>query len=243
MNHHVGQTTERNTALGYVNKVLQLKYSFPFPQNLVRVTHMLGHYASTRYILQLAGIPNILETELRVPPIRSSLKFADDAKLRFRTPPAGTHRMAVCYEAAKRLSKYQYAFFCPDIEQFTILPGIRKAVVSDPAKYHIGAEYLTGTKDATFNDTQFENFIGRLGTFIYIVATKSTLAHSPHFAVSRIESAPDYSVTWRNILNQIARARELVSFQQLTMEDITEAAKEASDSFSRIFSEETSVPN
>jgi hypothetical protein len=26
MNHHVGQTTERNTALGYVNKVLQLKY-------------------------------------------------------------------------------------------------------------------------------------------------------------------------------------------------------------------------
>jgi hypothetical protein len=180
---------------------------------------------------------------MRVPPIRSSIIFADDAKLRFRTPPAGTQRMAVCYEAAKRLSKYQYAFFCPDIEQFSVLPAIRRNIMADPAKFHIGAEYLTGTKDATFSDNQFENFIGSLGTFIYIVATKSTLAQSPHFSISRIESAPDYSVTWRNILNQIERARELVSSQQLTMQEITDTAKEASNAFSRVFSDETVAPN
>jgi hypothetical protein len=123
MNHHVGQTADRNTAAGYVQKVLLLNYGTPFPTHLVHAVHMLGHYASTRFVLSRAGIPNILKTESRAGSDVYEIRFADDAKLRFNAPPAGTHRLAVCYEAARRLSKYQFAHFCPDISDFTVLPS------------------------------------------------------------------------------------------------------------------------
>jgi hypothetical protein len=71
---------------------------------------MLGHYTSTRYVLSKAGIPNILPTLPRATDVIHDLRFADDARLRFNASPAGTHRLAVCYEAAKRPSKYQYAY-------------------------------------------------------------------------------------------------------------------------------------
>jgi hypothetical protein len=108
MNHHVGQTGDRNIAAGYVQKVLLLKYGSPLPTNIVQATHTLGHYASTRFILTQAGIKNILTTEARLPDCKYEVRFAD-AKLRFNGPPAGTHRLAVCHEAARRLSRFQFA--------------------------------------------------------------------------------------------------------------------------------------
>jgi hypothetical protein len=155
MNHHVGQTADRNTASGYVQKVLTMKYSTPLPANIVKATHMLGHYASTRFILERAGIPNILPTEARLTRDVYEIRFADDAKLRFNTPPAGTHRLAICYEAARRLSKYQFAHFCPDISDFTVLPSWKQAIMSNPAIYHVGALYLTGQKEQNFTDNIF----------------------------------------------------------------------------------------
>jgi hypothetical protein len=122
MDHHVGQRGDRNTAAGYVQKVLLLKFGAPLPSNIVQVAHMLGHYASTRFILNRAGIPNILDTDSRVGPDVYDIRFADNAKLRFNAPPAGTHRLAVCPEAARRLPKYQFSHFCPNISDFTVLP-------------------------------------------------------------------------------------------------------------------------
>jgi hypothetical protein len=78
--------------------------------------------------------------------------------------------------------------------------------------------YLTGTKNAAYSDSIFDNFIGRLGTFIQVISGKSTLANSPHFAPAKVESALDYDPTWRNILMQVNRAREAVNAQQVTME-------------------------
>jgi hypothetical protein len=101
MNHHVGQTGERNVAAGYVQKVLTLKFGALLPQGIVQATHMLGHYTSTRYVLEVAGIPNILPAFPRATNVIYELKFSDDARLRFNAPPAGTHRMAVCFEAAR----------------------------------------------------------------------------------------------------------------------------------------------
>lgn len=241
MNHHVGQTGDRNTAAGYVQKVLTLKYGNPLPSGMVQAAHMLGHYASTRFILRQAGIPNILETESRVGPDAYELRFADDAKLRFQAPPAGTHRMAVCHEAARRLAKYQFSFFCPDLNDFSVLPGWKSRVMENPAIFHIGALYLTGRKDNDFTDNIFENFIGRLGAFVQVMAPKSTLCASPHFSVSKVESAPDYDTTWRNVLTQIHRTREQVSAQQLTIDDIAEAAKEAARALSDAFSQATTA--
>jgi hypothetical protein len=103
------------------------------PANMVHAVHMLGHYASTRFILTKAGVPNILSTEARVEGVPNELRFADDAKLRFQESPAGTHRMAVCYEAAKRLSKYQFAHFCPQVSDFTVLPGRLQSPPCAPA--------------------------------------------------------------------------------------------------------------
>jgi hypothetical protein len=243
MNHHVGQTGDRNTAAGYVQKVLLLKFGSPLPSNIVQAVHMLGHYASTRFILERAGIPHILSTESRIQGDVYEIRFADDAKLRFSAPPAGTHRLAVCYEAARRLSKYQFSHGCPDIADFTVLPGWKSAIMTNPALFHVGALYLTGNKDNSFSDNIFDNFVGRLGTFIQIMAPKSTLCESPHFAPSRIESAPDYDVTWRNVLTQIHITREAVSAQQLSVEDVSEAAKEAARILGAAFSETVvSVP-
>jgi hypothetical protein len=90
---------------------------------------MLGHYTSTRYVLEVAGIPNILPTFPRATNVTYELKFSDDARLRFNAPPAGTHRMAVCFEAARRLSKYQYAHYCPGLSDFSVLPKWRNYVV------------------------------------------------------------------------------------------------------------------
>jgi hypothetical protein len=146
MNHHVGQSPERNTAVGYVQKVLSLKYDIPLPP-IVKLAHMLGHYASTRYILSIADIANILGTGPRMVEDVYEIHFADDAKLRFNTPPAGTHRLAVCCEAARRLCKYQFSHLCPHIEDFYELPGWRERVMSNPAIYHVGALYLTGPRD------------------------------------------------------------------------------------------------
>jgi hypothetical protein len=239
MNHHVGQTGDKNIASGYVQKVLVMKYNSPLPNNMVRAVHMLGHYASTRFILSRADIPNILTTERRCSDDVYEIRFAEDAKLRFRAPPAGTHRMAVCHEAARRLSKYQFAHFCPDVAEFSVLPKWKATIMANPAIFHIGALYLTGTKDDSFVDNVFDSFIGRLGTFIQVVASRSTLCNSPHFQPERVESAPDFSSTWRSILTQINRARETLSAQQITMEDVQESCKEAVKELSAVFSETT----
>jgi hypothetical protein len=133
-NLHVGQTGERNVAAGYVQKVLTLKFGTLLPQGIVTATHMLGHYTSTRYLLSQAGIPNILPTESRASDITYELKFADDARLRFGSAPAGTHRLAVCYEAAKRLAKYQYAYYCPGLTEFNVIPQWRSIILENPTR-------------------------------------------------------------------------------------------------------------
>jgi hypothetical protein len=97
---------------------------------------------------------------------------------------------------------------------------------------------LTGTKDNAFSDNVFDNFVGRLGTFIWILAPPtSTLYHSPHFESTEVESAPDYNVTWRNILTQIHQTREAVNAQQLSIEDVSKADKMAAGELSSVFSE------
>jgi hypothetical protein len=164
---------------------------------------MLGHYATTRYILTKAGIGNILATEPRVTEDVYEIRFTYDVKLRFNAQPAGTHRLAMCYESARRLSEYQSSHYCPNITDFGVLPRFKERVMASPAIYHVGALYLAGQIDTSFSDTICENFVGRLGTFITTVAPRSTLYQSPHFVPSKIESASDYDPTWRQILQQI----------------------------------------
>jgi hypothetical protein len=107
--------------------------------------------------------------------------------------------------------------------------------MSDPAKYHVGALYLCGTQDASYDDNQFEGFIGRLGVYIQALAPRSTLARSPHFTESKIESASDYDPNWRQVLQQIQRNRELIANRQLTVEEVSDEAAAAAEELGRAF--------
>jgi hypothetical protein len=53
-------------------------------------------------------------------------------------PPAATHRLAVCSEAARRLCKYQFANLCPNFEDFYALSPWKVRVMANPALYHVG---------------------------------------------------------------------------------------------------------
>lgn len=61
INHHTGQSFSET--IGFVRKVLRLKYNLEPSQASVHLTHTIGHWASTHYVLILARIPNILPTD------------------------------------------------------------------------------------------------------------------------------------------------------------------------------------
>lgn len=162
MNHHTGQ----GAVAGYVKKVLDLFYKDRVTDQLVSAAHNLRHLTSTLGILRITGIGDLRAAAAVTSNPNTTLVMSQDAKLRFQSMPAITHRLAVRYESAKRLIRSIYASFCPSVAEMQALPGLR-AAVNAPAKYHIGASYLTGAPRADYNNTDMEHFLGRLGTFIH----------------------------------------------------------------------------
>lgn len=121
--------------------------------------------------------------------------------------PAGTHRLTIAYEAAKRLVRSIYVAYCPGIEDFGVLPQLRNSVLAAPARYLIGASYLTGEPRADYFDTDNNALLGRLGTFITTLYKQSTLAKSPHLTAARIESYDDYDADFKASLGRIQAAQ------------------------------------
>lgn len=202
MNHYIGQ----GGVQGYVKKVLEIFYEQCVTEDIIHAVHCLGRYTSTLKVLWLAGIRNIkvvtpvIHTEAVMP------KFADNIKLRFTSMPAGTHRLAVAFEAAKRLVRSSYAAYCPAIQDFLVLPELRANVINAPERYHIEALYLTGEARADYSDTDCDSYLGRLGTFINTLYKNSTLAKSPHLAAAKVESYADYDVNFKNCLTRMQQA-------------------------------------
>lgn len=121
--------------------------------------------------------------------------------------PAGTHRLTIAYESAKRLVRSVYISYCPGIEDFAVLPALRNSVLAAPAKYHIGASYLTGEARADYSDRDNNALLGRLGTFITTLYKQSTLAKSPHLTAAKIESYDDYDADFKASLGRIQAAQ------------------------------------
>jgi len=199
-NHHTGQ----GELQGYAKKIALAFFTkdeaeLPATATIMR---LLGHWVSTRYILTLAGIGDLLVTRaIASSPVSECLikvAISTDAKLRFHSLPSGTHKMGVCFEAGKRLVESPLAIVCPGIEQFDVLPAVRDKVMARPAQYHTGAFYLTGRERAAYADTDYDGMIGRLGTFISVTAPASTLAKSPHFKPLSVESKMDFDRSWQN---------------------------------------------
>lgn len=68
--------------------------------------------------------------------------------------------------------------------------------------YHVGASCLMGAPRANYNDSDADQYLGRLGTFTNTMSPKntSTLAKSPHLASEMIQSYPDFSADFENDL-------------------------------------------
>lgn len=204
-NHHTGQ----GGATGYIKKVLDLKMPNVAENERTEYAHTVGHWASTRYILSLALIGGIRTTQPAFEGPKCTLVLTTDAKQRFSSMPAGTHRLAVSIEAAKRLLRTNLARACPEVADFVALPAMRDAVVANPALYHVGGAFLCGVQQANgkqaFNDTDVESMMGRLGTFVISMLGKSSLAKSPHFSEAKVTSYDDYSSEWRAYLDGYRR--------------------------------------
>lgn len=115
-NHHTGQ----GRLEGYVKKAIDLLLPDSRQQELKQLAYMADQWASTKIILNAAGIKHIKHVELLITG-KCKLVFSDDAKLRLNSLPAGTHRLNCAYTAAKKLSNSLIQLFTPDITQFAVI--------------------------------------------------------------------------------------------------------------------------
>lgn len=195
-NHHTGQ----GDVTGYVRKVLEAQYGKNMHQAVVTATHTIGHWVSTIYLLQAAGIEGLSTVSDPILPGGFDFQLASDSALRFGSFPAGTHRAVIAYEGAKRLARSPLVKHCPNAANLSEIPPVIAMIRAAPASYHIGASYLTGRPRANYQDTAMEAFLGRVGTFIRQIFGRSTLAAYPHLEVHKVESYEDFDPDWQQLL-------------------------------------------
>lgn len=160
MNHHTGQ----GPLAGYAKKVVLVQYPNWRDNDAAVVTcvHTIGHWASSISVFTAAAVPGIKALSGPTYTKTINIVLSNDAKLRFAGMPAGTARRSIAYEGAKRLVRNMLGQLCPNLSDFSVLPGIRKTVMENRIQYHIGASYFTGKARADFEDTAAEDFLGRM---------------------------------------------------------------------------------
>ena len=121
------------------------------------------------------------------------ITFSDDAKLRFASLPAGTHRLAVAYEGAKKLIANRISRLCPDITNLRDLVVFKELVDRSRVRYHVGALYLCNDKATDYVYTQMEQYLGRIGTFVRVFFATTTLCQSPHLTAAKVSGYEDYN--------------------------------------------------
>lgn len=117
-NHHTGQ----GQISGYPKKFVLITFEPAQTQHATDMLHTVGHWASTLRILNLAEIQGIRHVDN--PDGDATLTLSDDAKLRFNSYPAGTHRAVLAYELAKKLKSSNIAKICPGVTDFMAIPEV-----------------------------------------------------------------------------------------------------------------------
>lgn len=202
--------TNYHTGLG--NNVIcnkNLLYFYPYNAEervLMHVAHYLGHFASTLKVLQIAGFHNLRQAVPFVYNVGASLTLSADMKLGFQSMPAGTEKLAVAFEAAKKLVMSLYAEYCPRLQDFQAIPIIRNQIIADPVRYHISATYLTGQPRAEYTDSDMDLYLGRLGTYVRTVCKTSTLLDSQYMKQYKIYEYEDYDQNFKNVLMRVQEA-------------------------------------
>jgi hypothetical protein len=93
------------------------------------------------------------------------ISFSDDVKLSFGSLPAGIHKLAIGYEGDKKLVANRFMSYCPDASNLSDLISMRKTILADRRKFHVGAVYLCRQKSADYMDSTMDAYLGRIGTF------------------------------------------------------------------------------
>ncbi|KMQ88295.1 peptide abc transporter atp-binding protein [Lasius niger] len=187
-----------------LGKVLEVFYNGRPSDAVVIAAQSLGHFTSTLHVLSLAGIGGLRAVDAVVQAAGSSVSLTAEAKIQFGSMSADTHRLAIVYEAAKRLVRS----------------------ISVPQKYHMGASYLTGEPRADYSDTNMNAYLGRLGTFIITLYRNSTLAKSPHMTASRIKSY-NYDADFRHMLGRMQAAQAAARAKVMEEQAVVAAPEEA----------------
>lgn len=141
MNHHTGQGAIASS--GYVAKFLRAKFSTDVTQQMTTMAHTIGHWISSLVAFSITEIRGLRAHGKAPPVINVTIALSDDAKLRFTKMPAGTHKLALAYEAALRLARIALMQCCPEAEQFIALLVARDFVMAMAARHHMGTAYFT----------------------------------------------------------------------------------------------------
>ena len=168
----------------------------------MQLMHLIGHWCSTIYVLSRARVQGLRAT---VPAWGGEpahpIVFSDDARLRFSSFPAGTHRLAVAFEGAKKLIANRISRFCPDAGDLSNLVAFKALVDAARAQHHVGALSLCNRRATEYSDNQMEQYLGRVGTFIRVFFSTTTLSQSPHLTQLKVGDYEDYSIDWFNACN------------------------------------------
>lgn len=172
-NHHTGGSR----LAGYIRKIRDAVVPNGNDELTTRVFHIIGHWADTIVCLSMLSISGLVARTRLFADSAMQISFGDDIALRVEAMPAGAHRLAVAYEVIKRLIKHPLARVFPNLGSLRDVCETAITVLNNPARYHIGATYLTGSPriDAGLDTIP----IGTLGTFIKIVFPRSTVNRSP----------------------------------------------------------------
>lgn len=191
-NHHTGQGGRDSGS--FSRKVLKSMYGEDNVESLLLYAHRLGHWASTKSILTQLGLQYVARV---YPLIAMSAKLAptDDIRIRLRSAPAGTARLAVSFVLAQKMFKHPMAILCPEFENYSALPSVYERITASPARYHFGAEYLCGAR-ANYHDMDYDSYIGRAGAWGSVFIPNNTIMKSPH--AKAYENAADYDPDFRS---------------------------------------------
>lgn len=147
-NHHTGGRRDKLTT--YLGKIMTA-IGVPNPSEAdIEQLWVMAHWVDTRYMLNAIGIRGIVPGAPDGRNARHAYALkppAGDAKIRINSKPAGTAawfdvlhvlNMIVSGSYGKTLSR-------ATLTAYHVLDGVCSQIMQNPARYHIGSLYLTGS--------------------------------------------------------------------------------------------------
>ena len=117
-NHHLGDTYCNKMCGRYLLKVIKNAVGGELVENAKDMCYLYGHSCSTRNVLAQCGIAGVV-LDPPVIPANGHISVARDAKLRFSSFPAGTHRLTLCAEILERMWGSTALFLVPSPSDFS----------------------------------------------------------------------------------------------------------------------------